>query len=288
MDETRAVSAGELLLYRFKGRTLKLCVSLGIALSALALLPAALSTEDRGRRCAAIALLIVFWLIAEHQRSRSDWVPDVLADRRWVLAAAALTAVPYAIDGHAQSDAFMGLAPLAGVAATTCRRREVVAFTAISVLAYLVGVVIGGGGFGVFTTADHPFDGVQQVAAICACCGLFAVAVLGFRRFIEEIPAAVAEEGRPELPGTPDPRPTATSKEAADEGRGEKRPDLTDRELDVLALLADDKSRPEISEILLIAPGTVKSRIDSARAKIGVRDQAEAVAYWVDHHGGDG
>ncbi len=281
MNSIGGISAGELLLYRFKGRALKLCVSLGIALSSLALVPASVSSEDRGRRIAAVALLLVCWLLTDYYRKRSSWVPDVLADRRWVLAAAALTAVPYAIDGHAQSDAFMGLAPLAGIAATTCRRREVIAFAGISVVAYTVGVTLGGGSFEVLTAAEHPFDGVQQIAAIVACCGLFAFAVLGFRRFIEEIPNTVVADST-------NVSPVAGGDLATQDVQGRRsskqQPRLTDREREVIGLLAKDKSRREIAETLVIDPKTVKSHIDSAKSKLGVSRQEEAVAAYMENH----
>jgi|GEM_PF-6918392 len=281
MNRAGGVSAGELLLYRFKGRALKLCVSLGVGLSAAALLPALLSTEDRGRRFAAVALLLIFWLLADRLRRRSNWVPDVLVDRRWVLVAAALTAVPYAIDGHAQSDAFMGLAPLAGVAATTCRRREVIAFAAISIGAYLGGVILGGGGIGVLTAAERPFDGVQQVAAIAACCGLSAFAVLGFRRFTEGMPGAVEPDAPVEGDTVTSPSETEEP-ESRDIGGGREAPPvLTEREREVIELLATGMERPEIAERLVISKDAVKSRFDSAKSKLGVRTQEEAVAVYL-------
>jgi DNA-binding CsgD family transcriptional regulator len=254
MQNTAGVSAGELLLYRFKGRALKLCVFLGITMSALALAPATISSDDRGRRIAAVGLVLVCWLLAEHYRKRSTWVPDVLIDRRWVLVVAALTAVPYAIEGHAQSDAFMGLAPLSGVAATTCRRREVIVFAGISVIAYFVGVSLGGG-IEALTTADHLVGGIQQTVAIVICCGLSAFVVVGFRRFIERIP------------------PPATV--------SLKQPGLTKREREVLTLLGEDMNRTEIAKSLFLSNETIKSHIKSARSRLGARNQEEAVSlYW--------
>jgi DNA-binding CsgD family transcriptional regulator len=267
MGTSGGISAGELLLSRFKGRALKLCVRLGIVMSALAFLPALVGTSDRGRRLAAAGLLLVCWAAAEHYRKRSSWVPDVLEDRRWVLAAAAFTALPYAIDGHAQSNAFMGIAPLAGVAAVTCRRREVIGYAAISIAAYVVGVTIGAGGMGALGGAEHPFDAAQQVAGISACCGLFAFGVLGFRRFIEQIPFATVETGHDQ------------------EGdRAEQPPSLTNRQRQILGLLAQGQSRSEIAEGLFISKATVRTHINNAKDRLDVSSQEEAVAIYLEKH----
>ncbi len=273
------IGAGELLLYRFKGRALKLCVRLGIAMSVLAFLPALVSTDDRGRRLAAVGLLLVCWVAAEYYRKRGGWVPDVLEDRRWVLAAAAFTVLPYAIDGHAQSDAFMGIAPLAGVAAATCRRREVVGFAAISIAAYVAGVMIGGN-IGALGEAEYPFDVVQQIAAISACCGLFAFGVLGFRRFIEQIPVVAA------MPG--DQAAGLVSEAAEGSGWAEKSSRLTNREREVLELLAQGQTRKEIAARFFIAGATVRTHINNAKAKLGVSSQEEAVAVYLERSIGNG
>jgi DNA-binding CsgD family transcriptional regulator len=259
MGTGRGIKAEELLLSRLKGRVLKLCVRLGIAMSALALLPAMASTDDRERRIAAIVLLLICWVAAEYYRKRSNWVPDVLADRGWVLAAAAFTALPYAIDGNAQSDAFMGVVPLAGIAAVACRRREVIIFAIVSIAAYVVGVSIGSGGVEAIGDAEHPFDAVQQIAAIGSTCGLFAFAVLGFRRFTEQIP-----------------RVESNSKVA-----GKQPSKLTKREREILGLLSKGQTRTEIAEGLFISAETVKSHFDNIRAKLDVSTQEEALAIYL-------
>ncbi len=53
---------------------------------------------------------------------------------------------------------------------------------------------------------------------------------------------------------------------------------LTDREQEVLELIADGKSAPEIGGALNLAPATVKSHLHTLYTKLGVSDRAAAVA----------
>jgi two-component system, NarL family, nitrate/nitrite response regulator NarL len=56
------------------------------------------------------------------------------------------------------------------------------------------------------------------------------------------------------------------------------RADLTNRELEVLRLLAEGLSAPEIGKRLYIEPSTVKTHLKHLYAKLGVGDRAAAVA----------
>ena len=58
---------------------------------------------------------------------------------------------------------------------------------------------------------------------------------------------------------------------------------LTAREIEVLALMAGGLSNPEIATRLYIGQTTVKTHINNAFAKIGVRNRAEAVRYAYRH-----
>jgi two-component system nitrate/nitrite response regulator NarL len=54
--------------------------------------------------------------------------------------------------------------------------------------------------------------------------------------------------------------------------------DLTPRELEIVALLADGLSAPQIADRLVIGASTVKTHLKNLYAKLGVRDRAAAVA----------
>ena len=53
---------------------------------------------------------------------------------------------------------------------------------------------------------------------------------------------------------------------------------MTAREIECLRWVAAGKTDPEIGEILSISATTVKFHVDGARAKLGARTRAQAVA----------
>jgi DNA-binding NarL/FixJ family response regulator len=53
---------------------------------------------------------------------------------------------------------------------------------------------------------------------------------------------------------------------------------LTDRELEVLGLVAEGRTNPEIAEALVISQSTIKSHVKNILRKLGVRNRTQAVA----------
>ncbi len=97
----------------------------------------------------------------------------------------------------------------------------------------------------------------------------------------EDLLDAVAAVARGE--GRLDPAVTASvvshfrSHTTPRDGGGEVTAALTDREREVLLLLAQGHSNAEIARLLVVAPGTVKSHVAAVLAKLGVRDRVQAV-----------
>jgi DNA-binding NarL/FixJ family response regulator len=58
---------------------------------------------------------------------------------------------------------------------------------------------------------------------------------------------------------------------------------LTDRENEILKLMARGATNTEIAETLYVAEATVKTHIGSIFAKLGVRDRAAAIVFAYDH-----
>ncbi|MGH8979370.1 MAG: response regulator [Acidimicrobiia bacterium] len=63
----------------------------------------------------------------------------------------------------------------------------------------------------------------------------------------------------------------------------ERAAELTDREHDVLRLIAGGATNAEIADALHVSGGTVKSHIGSIFSKLGVRDRAAAIVYAYQH-----
>lgn len=65
-------------------------------------------------------------------------------------------------------------------------------------------------------------------------------------------------------------------------GVGDRSPTaLTEREVEVITLLASGRSNAEIAEALFLSGKTVKNHINRLYAKLGVRTRAEAIALWL-------
>jgi DNA-binding CsgD family transcriptional regulator len=58
---------------------------------------------------------------------------------------------------------------------------------------------------------------------------------------------------------------------------------LTARELDVLRLVAEGLTNPQIAERLTLSPRTVQTHLTNLYGKLGVGGRAEAVAFAMAH-----
>ena len=85
------------------------------------------------------------------------------------------------------------------------------------------------------------------------------------------------ESAPPPAPVPAYPQPTGGS-------TGMPLDDLTEREREILRLLAKGESNREIGEALFITEGTVKNHVSNILSKLGLRDRTQA-ALWARTHG---
>ena len=88
---------------------------------------------------------------------------------------------------------------------------------------------------------------------------------------------ALERADRQALPGGDSRVPARSSRAATGRPRGSKIP-LSERELEVLGLLASGKTNSEVAGDLFVSVGTVKSHTGNIYRKLGARNRAEALA----------
>jgi two-component system, NarL family, response regulator DevR len=76
-------------------------------------------------------------------------------------------------------------------------------------------------------------------------------------------------------------------RQTAREAQGENFARLTDRELQVLALVAEGKTNKEIAEKVFLSEKTVRNYVSSILDKLNLSTRSEAAAYAVKHNIGD-
>ena len=112
---------------------------------------------------------------------------------------------------------------------------------------------LAAGASGFLLKTASPEDLVDAVDVLARGDALLAPAVT--RRVIEQFGAKAAVEPRVELPA------------------------LTDRESEVLTLVARGLSNGEIASALFVGEATVKTHVSNVLAKLGVRDRIQAVVF---------
>jgi DNA-binding NarL/FixJ family response regulator len=115
-------------------------------------------------------------------------------------------------------------------------------------------------------------DGDRDAAAAAARESAGIAVRLGAEPVLAEV-RALARRAR--LPIDDEPAPPQPAEEPADQLAGFG---LTDREREVLRLLAAGRSNPEIARELFISPKTASVHVSNILAKLGVSGRVEAAA----------
>ncbi|MFD7644849.1 response regulator [Kitasatospora sp. NPDC059795] len=139
-----------------------------------------------------------------------------------------------------------------------------------------------------FLTKDA---GAEEIARAVAdvrsgAAGLSPQVQLRLLERLSGTPTAPVAPTTPTAPARPvaEQRPEAAPKAGPGRAGRAALPDgLTQREAEVLALIASGLSNAEIAERLFVSPATVKTHINNLFAKTAVRDRAQAVAYAFKH-----
>jgi DNA-binding CsgD family transcriptional regulator len=250
---------------------------MGLALSAVVLSASALSAHDQVGRSLAALVVAAAWFAVRRQVARR-LVPTFTATE--LVGAAALTSVPFAVDGHAQSSVFLAMAPLGALAALCGNRREMQLFAGTWILAYTLGAVLGTGPGAL--VERHGFDGADQVVTMIASCGVFCMGAELVRAYAADLDDEVrAAESARTVPGAS--LHDDVEVDNSTDTPGHDLDALTGREKEILRLATEDKQLKEIAAELHVSPRTVESDSSRLVRKLGARAMTEAVSFYVKH-----
>jgi len=120
-----------------------------------------------------------------------------------------------------------------------------------------------------------PEDLIAAVRALAAGDGMLSPEVT--RRVLARFAAARPPASAPvSSPANPHPTGSLSLSKGLSPSKGLAEP-LTDREAEVLVLLADARSNAEIATALFIGEATVKTHVSRILQKLGARDRVQAV-----------
>jgi DNA-binding NarL/FixJ family response regulator len=101
---------------------------------------------------------------------------------------------------------------------------------------------------------------------------------------VDELLSAIRVVTDPTNPGTYVSPTLASVLLEATRETGHDRLELTDREKEVLVLVAEGERDQDIAELLHISVGTVRSHLDHIRTKTGQRRRADLTRYAIDEN----
>lgn len=252
------------------------CADMGLWLAGVACVAGAFSASDQIRRCLSVLLVAAAWVWLRWQGRLRDHPSFTETE---LVGLAIFCVIPFAVDGHAQSNVFVSIAPLGAVAALCGKRRTVVLFAAAWVAAYLLGAVIGTGPRALI--ARHRFDCAEQVLVMVACCAVYYFVALrlgGFWTALDRrVHAAVNEQQH-----------AIDLAEEIRASRAESRPghrlgELSENELEALRLFTADKSTAEVAAAMFKSRTTIRGYRQKIVKKLDVLSMEQAVSVWAEH-----
>jgi two-component system, NarL family, response regulator DevR len=137
------------------------------------------------------------------------------------------------------------------------------------------------GDLAVVMVSGHDDPDAARLAAEVGC-RAFVTKSQGARELVEALRSACtgASPASPADPGDPGvgPAPSGGPAAAPDGTAAPQRPRLSDRELEVLHLLADGSGTDAIAAALFISRNTVRAHVQRVISKLGAHSKLEAVA----------